>query len=175
MRILVLSIFSTLLLVGCQDIQTKSNPQENQTTNIIQAEQIESYLTANIGETAFGGNVFCAHVVLANEQQENVNTLYLWALCQEMYQNGQQLEIGTGVSLPVAIILEKQESSWQIMEHEIPRDGEGFAEDIKRIFPQSIWSEISPSTGKEIDDYNNRIKMLENEVNIAATQYFASK
>lgn len=171
---LLVFVAMVALMVGCQNTPTANNPQENQIDPPLQGEEIKTYLANQLGEVAFGGKVFCAYEVLATEQKEKETALYLWVLCQEFYQDDQQLKLGTGMSLPVAVFLEHKEDHWQISEHKIPQDGLAYGEDIKTIFPESIWPKITPGTDEEINEYNHRINILETETEEAAKVYFAS-
>jgi hypothetical protein len=171
---LLVFVFIVAILVGCQRTTQKENISpggEPKQTN--QVQDIENYLAANVGGAAFGGRVFCAYDVLATEQAGNITTLYLWALCLEYYREQQQLEKGAGVSLPVALTLQNQAGSLRVLEHKVPGDGKDYGKDIKAIFPQSVWSEIFPSSGKEIDDFNNRVERLENATEEKAKKYVA--
>ena len=160
-------------LVGCQGIIPKENiPQVEQLELTIQVGDIENYLAANICEASFGGNVFCAYDVLATEQEGDITTLYLRALCLEYYQEQQSLDKGTGISVPVAVILHNRDSSLWVSEHRIPGDGIDYGKDVKVIFPQSIWPEIIPSNSDEIEDYNLRAETLENEIKEMGQIYF---
>lgn len=170
---ILIFMFIVTFTIGCQNITSENDSQENQANQTVQVEEVENYLVAHLGQVAFGGQVFCAYDILATEQTRDVTIFYLWVLCQEFYQEQQQLKQGTGISLPVALTLENQGGNWQILEHKIPRDGLSYGEEIEAIFPQPIWSQISPSNNQEIKDYNNRIDILENATEEKATVYFA--
>ena len=160
--------------MGCQNTTTADTSQRNQIEPTIQIEELKSYLAVNVGAVAFGGKVFCAYNVLGTQQQEEITTLYLWTLCQEFYQEQQQLRKGTGVSVPVSVTLENKGDSRQIIEYTIPRDGSYYGEDIKAIFPQSVWPKISPQSNQEIDEFNNYISILEASTEQEAMFFFAS-
>ena len=164
-------VFMIAILGGCHKIAQKENvPQGEKPEQTIQVKDMQDYLAANIGETAFDGVVFCAYDVLASTQEDNTSTLYLWVLCQEYYQENQRLEQGTGISAPVGIIL--QDKGLQVLEHKMPRDGQDYGKDVQAIFPQSVWPQILPSNSDEINDYNNRAETLEKQVEEKAKTYF---
>jgi hypothetical protein len=161
-------------LIGCQSIMSENNSQKKLTEPDLQVEEIESYFVTHLGEAAYGGQVFCAYDRLATEQNDQHTTDYLWLLCQEFYQEEQQLKEGTGISLPVALTYENQEGNWRILGHQNPRDGSHHGEDIKVIFPRNIWGLISPSSNEEISAHNNRVDRLQNATFESAKAYFDS-
>jgi hypothetical protein len=146
--------------------------QTTQAEDILQIVDMESYLTSEIGETAFNGVVFCAYNVIFAEQDDYKIVTYLWVLCQEYYQEQQALEPGTGISLPIAVFIRNKNNNFNILNYRFPRDGINYEQDIKDIFPKSVLAKIIPSNSSEIDNFNERIKNLEMILKDNAQEYF---
>lgn len=140
----------------------------------INSKEIEQYLAANIGEESFAGVIFCAYDILDNQLQDDQYVLYLWALCQEFYQDHGQISRGTGISLPVAVVLQSQDNNFLIMEYSIPRDGPNYDNDLKTIFPDPVWTTILTTDTNSINEQNERIHALEEKIENNANIYFLS-
>jgi hypothetical protein len=133
-------------------------------------ESIENYLVTNVGVTGFDGKVFCAFEMLSVIEKEDEVEIeaYLWVLCQEYYEQNQVLEQGTGMSLPVALIVQERGERDEVS-HRIPRDGDFYQDDVQTIFPRAIWADILST---DASDYNQRVQALEHEVEEEAQIFF---
>ena len=132
---------------------------------------IKSYLVQNIGITAYGGNVYCAYEPLVEPhkgQNSSPVYIYLWTLCQEYYWDGQELQKGTGSSIPVAIELIKAPGGYQFNSYKVPGDGAFFPKDVRALFPPSTWNEIMPANQEDVDACNARSDQLEAEIEAEA-------
>jgi len=129
--IILLMIFS-----GCtQDVyQGTESPIDDELHN-----KILHYLDSKILEPSFGGKVFSAYEELGCSGSGDI--IYLWVFAQEFYKDSDFLEKGTGMSTPIALKLSKDEDM-EIIEHILPRDGEYYQKDIKRLFPQKLHEQI---------------------------------
>jgi hypothetical protein len=101
------SAFLTLALLmvifaACQG-RIPNNDAGDPPDATIPAHVLKPYLASHMVEPSFGGTVFCAYESLATEHDGSAVIDYLWVLCQEFYCAGEQLELGTGISLPVAV------------------------------------------------------------------------
>src|SRR5204862_7176469 len=102
-----------------------------------------SYLNEKIGIASFGGKKFCGYKLLGVEETDKSISEYVDVLCQEFYLKGnRKLEKGTGISLPVALVLAKSDGSFDVIKHQTPRDGDAFMPDIEAIFPRKVQPEI---------------------------------
>jgi hypothetical protein len=102
-----------------------------------------SYLNQKIGIASFGGQKFCGYKLLDVEETDKGISEYVDVLCQEFYLKGNgKLAKGTGISLPVALILAKSNGSFDVIKHQTPRDGDQFVPDIEAMFPRKVQSEI---------------------------------
>jgi hypothetical protein len=94
----------------------------------------KNYLVEKLGETGFGGRSFCADKVLDVQQKgEDINE-YVYAACQEYYLKGGELTKGTGLALPVALVIRKEGAGYKVISHQTPGDGARFSSDVERIF-----------------------------------------
>ena len=129
---------------------------------------VKTYLEENIWKTTFGGKTFCAYEVLGegNNLYIHRGIQYMWVLCEEYYLKNNKLRKGGGTSLPVALVLQKENHIYKVISHKIPRDGKLYVNDIKRIFPEDIQNKIFSN------DYNRRIEVLSNEIKKEVELYF---
>lgn len=128
-------------------------------------EDLREYLATTLGTSAYGGRVFCSYQLMGYAKEETGANLYLWVQCQEFYlDEGKVLRVGSGISLPVVIRLLEREAGYQIAESQSPGDGEAYAEDVRRLFPENLWAMIFPNPDETppYDSYNRRAEALQN-------------
>jgi hypothetical protein len=126
----------------------------------VSPDEISAYLAGKIGSASFGGRVFCAHQLLGSDADH----LYLLALCEEYYPKDGMLELGTGISVPVVLVLGHSDGRDSITGHVLPVDGEGYGSSIKANFPENTWRFIFSSTTEDIVSYNALTASFEQEV-----------
>jgi hypothetical protein len=161
LKILMLVI---LTLVGCQGV-VKNERSGIALEQFFSLKSIKDYLSANLGNTGFGGKSHCAYEVFDAGADGKTNKIYLWVLCQEFYRVNQALEQGTGSSFPLELTVQRKDNEFHVISHRKPRDGAFYAEDMQVIFPEMVRDKIqSEPTGS----YNNRVQKLQNEVKIEA-------
>jgi hypothetical protein len=131
---------------------------------------IKNYLEENVGIATFGGKVFCAYEVLGEEKKGTTINEYLWVLCREYYLENDNLKEGSGISLPVALIIQEGESGYKVINHKIPRDGNYYGTDIREIFPEEYHAKIFPQPPDYLE-YNQRAKHLSEETGKEAELY----
>lgn len=156
--------------VGCQGLVQTKTPTVSSPELSTPSEEIDGYLASQLLPSSFGGVVFCAHQTLAVESKEGATTSYLWVLCQEFYCHQQQLEVGSGVSLPVALEAKRQDGGRWSFEHRTPRDGLSYDADVSTIFPTRVQRLIAP----EATEFNRRVSSLQEAVSNAAQSHFGS-
>jgi hypothetical protein len=115
-----------LLLAGCSEPGSISVTEKDK-------QEIEKYIRQEVMSPNFGGEVFSAYEILGSD--ENKGELYLWALIQEYYKKGTEIEQGTGMSVPMVLKIDQSKDSFKVLSHTLPRDGSLYAEDIKNLFP----------------------------------------
>lgn len=168
-RSVILVLITVLgVLVGCQVPGQTGTTTTKPSKLSIPSDAVDAYLALQLLHTSFGGNVICAHDILGSERKGDAVELYLWALCEEFYCDQQRLEQGSGVSLPVAVEGERQDTGAWSLEHRTPRDGADYGQDIGTIFPRRILSQITPSTPEDITEFNRRVSALQVRISIAA-------
>jgi hypothetical protein len=156
------------LLAGCRP---EEHAESNLYGHIEQVENIESYLATHIGISGFGGKVFCAYEGL-NAKQDEGGMMYVWAMCLEYHLEQDELTLGSGVSVPVALQVEQINDHYGIVGHVTPRDGTFYGEDVRASFPQSAWPQIMPESEGEIDAYNSRSERLAQAIEEKARAHF---
>ena len=155
----VVPLTALLMLTGCIRVEKNSNGNTLDQDALRAATQ--GYLVTHIGLGSFGGQVYCASHILGSAQKESTTEAYLWVLCQEYYWENGKLALGTGASLPVALILESRDGDYSVTGHRVPRDGSLYGKDVRSIFPRSIQAEI---LSVDPSEYNQRAQALEHEV-----------
>jgi hypothetical protein len=165
-----LSLSLIVILVGCRSARYDDAPASIP-GEIPRVENVEDYLAANIGTSAFGGNVFCAYEPL-NAPQGAEGKVYLWVLCQEYVLEQMALVDGSGVSLPVVLLIQEKNGHSEAVGHLVPRDGAHYGPDVRAMFPPSAWSQIMPQGEDGINYYNRRADRLGKETETKARSYY---
>jgi hypothetical protein len=169
------------LLAACDSFQfTNTNTAASEPSPTIMptplfglpTETILGYLARKVGLSSFGGKVFCAYEILDSDQSASNPAIYLWALCEEYYMVGETINKGTGISVPVALYLNKAGDVVEISSHRLPGNGNRYGRDIQAIFPANTWDSIFGKDGKT---YNHRAQTLESEVKENAVNYYGIK
>jgi len=101
----------------------------------------KTYLVAHVGMASFGGKAFCAYKVLNIEQRNEELTEYVYTVCMEYYLKSGTLEQGTGLGLPVALVLRREGPGYVVVSHQSAGDG-GYVRAVERIFPKKTHEEI---------------------------------
>jgi hypothetical protein len=166
----VVALIVIVLLVGCQPDE-QDGRSITASRSISRVKNIEGYLVANVGISAFGGEVFCAYEPL-NAVQVAKGKIYLWALCQEYYLEQELLIPGSGVSIPVALRIQEKNGHYEIMGHVVPRDGTYYGPDVRATFPRSTWHQIMPRSEDEMNQYSYRVNRLEQDVEMKARSHY---
>ena len=167
--IAIIVILSALILLNCH------SHKEESSKNILDSpklkETIHSYLQNNILSRNFGGKVFCDYEFFGSEIKNRKIHIYLWTLCMEYYLEDGVLKKGSGVSMPAALIALPSQQGYKIIEHREPKDGEGYGESIKEIFPKRYHRNIF----LEAKEYNRRADNLLKDTERQAKIYYNLK
>ncbi len=156
-RILLVAM---VLLAGCQQ-PIQDSPTMLDPAQFASATSIKTYLANNVASRGFNGTVYCAYDVLGAEATDRGYSLYLWALCQEYYPTNNKLELGTGSSFPVALVVHRNDDQLEPVSHRQPRDGALYTEDMLNIFPQSVLTIVQSESA---DRASQRVVKLQAEV-----------
>lgn len=128
------------------------------------------YMAEYVQKANFGGQVFCAHIVMGSDQVGEIITEYLWAACGEYLVKNGELEEGSGSSKPVLLITESTIDSYHVLKHEIPGNGGMYMENIERMFPKyilkrglffapSIFDRVRTSVGALINEEEKKARI----------------
>ena len=162
MRGFLFTLIGLIFSTGCRaEISALSDPSLSSLIN--------TYLSKEIGISGFDGEVYCAFDYL-QDPPTAAGEIYIWALCLEFYGEPDQLQEGSGISLPVALQIQEGDGQFQVTGHLFPGNGSLYGPDVKEIFPASTWGAILPVTDEEQDQYNLRANRLMNEVRLLANQ-----
>jgi hypothetical protein len=150
-----------IALAACQLSSPATGPL-GVSGHAIPPESICAYMVASLGVSAYGGEVFCAYEPL-DAQQGLEGRLYLWVLCQEYVVQRGVIQPGSGISLPVVLLVQVQGGSPVFIGHRAPGDGEAYGPEVRMLFPSSTWHQITPQDETDIRGYNARADRLEQE------------
>ena len=111
-------------------------------------ESVDRYLEKTVGFTSAGGQVRCTHAVLGQRDTR----LFLETFCMEFVRSADTVASASGRAGPVVLTFAPDRDSLRIVSHEVPADGGGHAESIRRIFPADIVSRISGAEASVMRD-----------------------
>jgi hypothetical protein len=103
---------------------------------------INRYVAERLGFTSRGGEMLCAYIPLGVERDR----VFVNTLCLELVRDGDSLAAGSGRAGPVALRVGADGDSVRVVSHEVPADGGGHAESIRRIFPPGVVRRIFAPT-----------------------------
>ncbi len=133
---------------------------------------VEDYLNTVVTKPQMNGKVFSAFIPYGQEIKNKQLYYYIWAQRDEYALNKKVLEIKSGESGPLAIIVEERNGKYdKIVSHKTPDNGSGYAASLAKIFPKNILSKINLK-GTELTKRNN---LLQKEVKSKAANYFNFK
>jgi hypothetical protein len=69
---------------------------------------------------------------------ENELEVYAWVMEESFYKEEEKVIVAAGSSIPHKFIIETIGGEYQILDYQIPRDGNLYSEDMKEIFPLGV-------------------------------------
>lgn len=140
---IILIILLAFAIIGFIVFYKKNNLNQVPITNksLSEEEAIEEYLNGNILKPEFGGKVFCVFNKYGSEEKDNQISYYLWTYCEEYYKKGEEILMGSGVSMPVKLSAVKNGDQIKITDFKQPIDGEDYPKSIKELFPEKYSSD----------------------------------
>jgi len=143
----LLSFFLIFTIIACSH---KNKELSQRDSDILQ-----KYLDEKVIQPINDGKVFSAHKLFKKED----DTLYIWAYMQEYYKKDGKIELGIGWSVPMEISIRDTLSEVTIKKIFIPGDGDRYAKDIKKSFPDDIQQQVLDFPGTpEVKDLGNSCK-----------------
>ena len=130
---------------------------------------VKTYLEENIWKPNRNGKAFCAYEILGEEDGSNIYQ-YLWVKCKEYYLENGKLREGGGTSLPVVLVLQKENNIYKVISHKVPRAGSLYREDIERLFPENI--RRNKMFSNDVNYLNQRGVILKDKIKKEAEFYF---
>ena len=141
---LLFVVFSIIFLFySC--LQPPADPDKEAPKTATLNVNIEKYLDTQVMQPGFGGRIFSAFKIFSEED----NKVFLWAFLQEYYENDSKIMMGSGWSVPMVLEIERNTGWITIKGHKTPRDGEQYAQDIKKVFPKNIRTQIFTFPGSD--------------------------
>lgn len=72
------------------------------------------------------------------EKSKKLYNIYAWVLEEQYYLETNEIKLDTGSSIPCKFVIENIDGKFTVKDTKIPRDGNYYVKDIKRIFPSSV-------------------------------------
>lgn len=139
----MLTTFCTITLVsGAYQTATGESFVSMSQSVSVDHKEIERYLTTEVMEPNFGGDVWTTYQIL--DTNTTKNEVYVWALIQEYVQEGDRFEQGSGMSVPLVLYIDEDDESFTVQGHRSPRDGSYYPTDLWTLFPVHVQLAISP-------------------------------
>ncbi|MGE6490351.1 hypothetical protein ACQKD4_01490 [Exiguobacterium sp. NPDC077395] len=137
MKKLIMTTFCTLTIIAVFYAAWTDESFVTLTQSVdVDQNELERYLTAEVMSPNFGGDVYASYHILGTSTTRQ--EVYVWALLQEYYPNHQQLERGTGMSVPIVLRIDQSTGVSRIVDHTLPRDGSYYPSDLHTLFPLRI-------------------------------------
>lgn len=133
---------------------------------------IMQYLAVKYDHIAVhGGYVFCACQILGvEEEKKDTDQYYVWALCQEFYQDEGAVYPGEKLSMPVALTVQEKDTTYVVLEHQTPpQDSTKYWQGVADIFPAAIHQDIKSFSN------DPRLHALESMIRNKVKTYFVSR
>lgn len=131
---------------------------------------IKEFLSENIFTANSGGKIFCSYKIIGKNESKNIFTNYLMVSAKEYYVYENTLKSGTGVFVPVVIVLEKKTDKYEVVDFKNPLKYNANTGEAEKLFPDDILKEIN--SGRFSD--KNTVDSLALEVKEQAKKYFKS-
>ena len=104
--------------------------------------------------------------LIEEKQKESIYHVYAWVLEESYYLENNELKEGSGASVPHKFVVEYIEDEYIVTNYKIPRDGNLYKEDMKKIFPKSVLNDMDEVY------YDGTIERLELEIDKQVKLYF---
>jgi hypothetical protein len=132
-----------MVLLACTGCRADRSPDAINTPFTVSGARVEpeslnTYLAAHRGFTSRGGEMRCAYTPLG----QHGTRVFVRALCTELVAVDGALVNGSAMNLPAAFEIVVEGSRARVAGVEVPRDGDGYAASIRRIFPAATWPAI---------------------------------
>lgn len=141
----LLFMATCVVFLFCSCVQPPADSEKPAPTTPARDSTIEKYLDTQVMQPGFGGRIFSAYKVFSEEDDK----VYLWAFVQEYYEKDGKTMIGSGWSVPLVLNIQRNSGKIIITGHKTPRDGELYAQDIKKMFPKNIRTQIFTFPGSD--------------------------
>ena len=139
----VMRLLAPLVLLGCTARETSQSADTiNRPFTVggvrVEPDSLNAYLAAKRGFTSRGGEMRCAYRPLS----QHGTRVFVWALCTELLAADGHLVNGSAMSLPAAFEIKVDNGQAYVVGVEVPEDGSGYGQSIRRIFPAATWPTI---------------------------------
>jgi len=109
-------------------------------------------------KTGVNGRNFC--VIENLGEKDSLFPLYIWARCSEfVFKNGELKEESVS-TLPLKVNYPNELSFYDLdrFSYSIPRDGSGWGDDVREMFPKSVQEKIFNFQKKGIEEINKKLE-----------------
>lgn len=130
---------------------------------------VEKYLSSHLIAPKAGGKVFASFYVYGQEERDEELYYYIWAVVREYIKNGSSIQMASGSSIPVLVVLGKDSEG--VYSRVLGYRQAGTAVEsaaIQEIFPLSSRQMIVNS----LEDHARRLDLLERETITKAREFY---
>ncbi len=108
-------------------------------------------------KTGVNGRNFC---VIKNLGKDEMFPLYIWARCSEFVFKDGKLKKESGSSLPVKVNYPNELSFYDLdrFSYSVPRDGSGWDDDVREMFPKYVQDKIFNFQKGSIEEINQKLE-----------------
>lgn len=146
---------------------TSVSQQEVALDNKDAEDAVENFLTQGPLSQWMDGKIFASYFILGEEHAGATTTRYIWANIESFTNEQGKVELKSGFSGPIALTIIRRDDKEAVVGHQVPRDGNLYGPDIRKIFPQNIQDKIFHKPGVPLPD-------LEQRNHTQAKQYFST-
>ena len=105
---------------------------------------VKNYLVREGDEVKHHDNekTFVGMRVYLLQEKKDFYYVYSWILKEKYYLENEEIKQDSAVSIPCRFVVEKTRNSYEVVGYTSPKDGTYYEEDMKRIFPRSVLSDM---------------------------------
>lgn len=164
-RLIVIMIVLLITLFGCsKTISTFGSKHVTKEMDEAISDYIIQYYKEVYGSTT--EKQFEVHNIYGTEEKDGVVTVYFHSLYEE-FNLDTKTEAQAGHSLPALVRLEKDGSTYSVIEYKEPKDGSENAPSIKKMFPDAYEKRAINSA--------NDIEALQTQMDKKVEQWLAER
>lgn len=128
---------------------------------------IEEYIS-NLDVSRFEENMtFMSTHYFGNRYNDDKLEVYLWVRFSDYDTTNGKFEEGSGYSIPYVVVVNTKDDAFEIISHQIPKDGSEYKKSINDMFPLAIRSVVlhfdeTKEYKKLLDEHDELVQIYKN-------------